>query len=163
MIYLKKRNNLLNLCILLIVLFALFCLDNTKLKKYIGYQKVKSYVLIDYNLYPLTEKFFGKGIFNFYNLDINVSNEIIDEIQMGEYTLVYQSNDKLYSTFLGSVSKINKKEDCYDVYISLRDCSIILCNLKEVEVFLYQKIEANTLIASLEKCEVGYYYFYKKI
>ena len=140
----------------------LICFENTKLKKYIGYQKVKSYILVDYNLYPLAEKVFGKGIFHFYDLEVKVNNDVIYEEKIGTLTKVYQTNEKLYATYLGSVTKIDKKEEYYDVSINLASGTIVIKGLVSVDVFLYQKIEANTIIGTLNSCEVGYYYYYEK-
>jgi hypothetical protein len=157
-----KRNNLLNLCILFLTLFTLFLFDKTKLNKYIGYQKVKEYILIDYNFNPLVSKVFGKGIYSFYNSEVMVNNTILKEYFINDYYIVYQSEEILYSTYVGSVANIVKRDMYYDVYINLGSEELVIYNLCSTNLKLYQKIEANTPIGYLPFDIEGYYYYYQK-
>lgn len=145
------------LCVL-----CLFLLDKTKLNKYIGYKKVKEIIVYDYNFYPIVKKVFGDKIFSLYNGEVSVNNDVIKEERLNDYYLVYQSNYELYSTFIGSVNRIEKNGNYYDVYINLGNSSIVICNLEDTNLRLYQKVEANTVIGYLPFDEVGYYYYYKK-
>ena len=129
MVVFLKRNNLMNLCLLLLVVFSLFLLDYTKLNQFIGYKRVKELVLYDYNFNNLSVKLFGKNIFNFYDFEVNVSNNIIKEIEYEDYSLVYQTEEKLYSTYIGSVYKIDKNKDGYDLYINLLDGKLVIYDL----------------------------------
>lgn len=153
---------MLNLCFLTLVLFALFLLDRTKLNKYIGYNKVKEIILVDYNFHPLAKKVFGSEIYLLYNDEVNVNNNVLNEFLIDDYYLVYQSEKELFSTFVGSVFNINKREDCYDVYINLGSENLIIYNLEFTDLKLYQKIEANMVLGYLPFSEDGYYYYYKK-
>ena len=157
-----KRNNLMNLCLLLLIVFSLFLLDKTKLNKYIGYKKVKQFLIVDYNFYPLANKVFGSVIHGFYQDDISVNNNIISEHFVDGYNLVYQSEELLYSTYVGSVFDINKRNDFYDVYINLGSGQLAIYNLKYTDLDLYQKIEANMIIGYLPYSKEGYYYYYQK-
>lgn len=157
-----KRNNLLNLCLLFLILLTLFLFDKTKLNKYIGYKKVKEFVLVDYNIMPFAKKFFGDNFYDLYNEEINVSNSIIDEIKIDDYILVYVSEQVLYSTYIGSVSNIVKHNDLYDVYLNLSDEKIVFYNLIYTELKLYQKVETNTVLGYLPYSKEGYYYYYQK-
>lgn len=153
---------MLNLCFLTLVLFALFLLDRTKLNKYIGYNKVKEIILVDYNFHPLAKKVFGSEIYLLYNDEVNVNNNVLNEFLIDDYYLVYQSEKELFSTFVGSVFNINKREDCYDLYINLGSENLIIYNLEFTDLKLYQKIEANMVLGYLPFSEDGYYYYYKK-
>ena len=101
-----KRNNLRNLFSLLLVVLALYLLDNTRLNKYIGYQKVKEEISKDINIFGLAESFFGNEMFTFYNTTPKVSSSVSYEEKYGNGYIVYQTDERLYSTFLGTVIKI---------------------------------------------------------
>ena len=158
MVIYLKRNNLRNLFCLLLGVLSLYLLDNTKLNKYIGYDKVKEYIKKDIDVFALGKGFFGDKILNLYNADISVSNSVIKEEKIGNLTVVYQSDNYLYSTYIGSVIKIDKNKDSYSIIISKTGGKILISNLKEVYVSLYQKIEADTLLALIDG-----YYFYEEI
>ena len=150
-----KRNNLRNLFSLLLVVLSLYLLDNTKLNKYIGYEKVKEYIKSDINVFGIAKGFFGDKLFSFYNLSSQVSSTVIKEVKYNDGYLVYQSDNYLYSTFVGSVIKISKEDDLYSVVISKGNGKILLSNIVRLEVVLYQKIEADTLIGMID----GFYYY----
>ena len=150
-----KRNNLRNLFSLLLVVLALYLLDNTRLNKYIGYEKVKEEIKKDINIFGLAKGFFGDELLNFYNTTPVVSTSVISEEKYGDGYIVYQSDERLYSTFLGTVINIENNNDLYTVVISKIDGNILVSNLKMINVKLYQKIEADTLIGIID----GYYYY----
>jgi hypothetical protein len=144
-------------------MFSLFCLDYTKLNKYIGYKKIKSYVIKDVNYFSLVKNFIGDGVMYFYDNEVVVNNDILKEISVDGGYYIYQSSSILYSTMIGSVSEIKKGEEYYTVFVNTLDGRVMLFGLEEVYVSLYQKIEANTMIGSLYYSKDGYYYFYKKV
>ena len=74
-----KRNNFRNLFSLLLVVLALYLLDNTKLNKYIGYEKVKEYINEDIDVFGVAKGFFGEKLRLFYNTEHSVSSTIIKE------------------------------------------------------------------------------------
>ena len=152
-----KRNNLRNLFALLLIVLALYLLDNTRLKKYIGYNKAQEEIKKDINIFALAKGFFGNELLTFYNVTPHVSSNVIREEKYGNGYIVYQSNDMLYSMFLGSVIKIENNNGIYTIVISKEDGNILLSNLKMINVKLYQKIEADTLIGIID----GYYYYEK--
>ena len=152
-----KRNNLKNLFSLLLVVLALYLLDNTRLNKYIGYEKVKEEIKKDINIFGLAESFFGDELFSFYNTTPKVSSNVVREEKYGNGYIVYQSGERLYSTFLGTVMKIENSSGMYSVLISKLDGNLLISNLKMINVRLYQKIEADTLIGIID----GYYYYEK--
>ena len=152
-----KRNNLKNLFSLLLVVLALYLLDNTRLNKYIGYGKVKEEIKKDINIFGLAESFFGDELFSFYNTTPKVSSNVVREEKYGDGYIVYQSGERLYSTFLGTVMKIENSSGMYSVLISKLDGNLLISNLKMINVRLYQKIEADTLIGIID----GYYYYEK--
>ena len=152
-----KRNNLRNLFSLLLVVLALYLLDNTRLNKYIGYQKVKEEISKDINIFGLAESFFGNEMFTFYNTTPKVSSSVSYEEKYGNGYIVYQTDERLYSTFLGTVIKIENSGGMYSVLISKLDGNLLISNLKMINVRLYQKIEADTLIGIIN----GYYYYEK--
>ena len=150
-----KRHNLRNLFILLMITLALFLLDDTKLKRYIGYEKVKEYIKEDINVFGVAKGFFGNKIFDFYVLDSPVNSTVIKENKYGKGYLVYQEDDTLYSSFVGSVVNVEKVDDLYNVTISKTSGNITIFYLTEVSVNIYQKIELNTVIGKID----GYYYY----
>ena len=152
-----KRNNLKNLFSLLLVVLALYLLDNTRLNKYIGYEKVKEEIKKDINIFALAESFFGDELFSFYDTTPKVSSIVVREEKYGDGYIVYQSDERLYSTFLGTVIKIENSSGMYSVLISKLDGNLLIRNLKMINVRLYQKIEADTLIGIID----GYYYYEK--
>lgn len=152
-----KRNNLKNLFSLLLVVLALYLLDNTRLNKYIGYEKVKEEITKDINIFGLAKSFFGDEMFSFYNTTPKVSSIIVREEKYGDGYIVYQSDEHLYSTFLGTVIKIENSSGVYSVLVSKLDGNLLISNLKMINVRLYQKIEADTLIGIID----GYYYYEK--
>ena len=99
-------------------MLSLYLLDNTKIKKLIGYEKVKEYIKTDINIFALGKGFFGDGVFEFYNLESAVSQTVYETVKIGDITVVYQTENELYSTFIGSVVKIIKYDDSYSVIIS---------------------------------------------
>ena len=141
-------------CLLLIVL-SLYLLDNTRLKKYIGYEKVKEYIKTDINIFGLAKGFFGDNLFRLYNQSANVSSTITSKEKYQNGYIVFQTDNNLYSTFIGSVINIEKHDNYYTVTISRSDGNIILSNILHLNVKLYQKIEADTLIGIID----GYYYY----
>ena len=150
-----KRNNLRNLFSLLLVVLALYLLDNTRLNKYIGYNKVQEEIKKDINVFALAKGFFGDKLLNFYNTTSSVSTSIISEEKFGNGYVVYQSDERLFATFLGTVINIKNNDGLYTVVISKLDGNIMVSNLKNINVKLYQKIEADTLIGIID----GYYYY----
>ena len=150
-----KRNNLRNLFSLLLVVLALYLLDNTRLNKYIGYEKVKEEIKKDINIFGLAKGFFGDKFLNFYNTTPMVSTSVISEEEYGNGFIVFQSDEWLYSTYLGTVINIENNDGLYTIVISKIDGNILISNLKMINVKLYQKIEADTLIGIID----GYYYY----
>ena len=144
-------------CLLLVVL-SLYLLDNTKLNRYIGYKKVKEYIKTDINVFALGKGFFGDKLFDFYNAEQSVSSTVIKVEVIGNKTIIYQSDNHLYSTFIGSVMSIKKYDDSYSILVGMTDKNILISNLKEVYVKLYQKIEADTLIGMIDE-----WYYYEEI
>ena len=152
-----KKNNLRNLFALLLTVLALYLLDNTRLNKYIGYEKVQESIKKDINIFGLAKGFFGDGLLSFYNGTSSVSSNVIKEEKYGNGYLVYQTDEMLYSSVLGTVVSIENKNGLYTVVISKVDGNILFSNLKMVNVKLYQKIEMDTLIGIVD----GYYYYEK--
>ena len=142
---------------LLLVVLSLYLLDNSHLKKYIGYEKVKEYISKDINVFGLGKGFFGDDIFMFYNTEATVNSNIIKEVEYHDGYLVYLSNDLLYSTFIGSVLKVEKYNGLYTIVIATTETNIMISNIKILEVSLYQKIEVDTLIGIVD----GFYYYEK--
>ncbi len=153
-----KRNNLRNLFSLLLVVLSLYLLDNTKLNKYVGYEKVKEYIKTDINIFGIAKGFFGDKIYSFYNLTTNVSTTIIKKEKYGDGYLVYQNDNYLYSTYVGSVIKIVKEGDYYSIVISKENEKILYKKIVDINVSLYQKIEADTLIGTFIE-----FYYYEEI
>ena len=150
-----KRNNLRNLFSLLLVVLALYLLDNTRLNKYIGYEKVKEEIKKDVNIFGLAKGFFGDKLLDFYNTTPTVSTSIINEEKYGDGYIVFQSDERLYSTCLGTVINIKNNDGIYTVVISKIVGKLLISNLKVINVKLYQKIESDTLIGIID----GYYYY----
>lgn len=150
-----KRNNLRNLFSLLLVVLALYLLDNTKLNKYIGYEKVKEYIKEDIDVFGVAKGFFGERLKLFYNTEQSVSSTVIKEEEYGKGYRVYLSDDLLYSSFIGSVIKVSKENNYYSIVISKSNGNILISNLIDVKVSLYEKIEADTLIGVID----GFYYY----
>lgn len=142
---------------LLLITLSLYLLDDTKLKKVIGYEKVKVYMKNEINIFGIAKGFFGNRMFDFYNLDIPVVNEVNYIEKYGDGFIVFQENDVLYSTYIGSVICIEKNGDLYNVIIAKSNGTIKYYNLKEIMVSLYQKIELNTAIAYIDR-----YYYYEE-
>ena len=84
-----KRKNGRNLFSLLLVVLALYLLDNTRLNKYIGYNKVKEYMKEDINVFGAAKGFFGNSLLNFYNLESKVSSTVIGEEKYKNGYIVY--------------------------------------------------------------------------
>ena len=150
-----KRNNFRNLFSLLLVVLALYLLDNTKLNKYIGYEKVKEYIKEDIDVFGVAKGFFGERLKLFYNTEQSVSSTVIKEEKYGYGYRVYLSDDFLYSSFIGSVIKVSKEGNYYSIVISKSNGKILISNLIDVKVSLYEKIEADTLIGVID----GFYYY----
>lgn len=150
-----KRKNLRNLFCLLLVVLALYLLDNTRLSKYIGYEKVQENIKKEINVFGIAEGFFGNKMFLFYNTDTSVSNTIISEEESGNGYIVFVEENYLYSTFLGTVTSIKKEGKFYSVVISKVSGNVLYSNLNSVCVKLYEKIEVDTLIGSID----GFYYY----
>jgi hypothetical protein len=141
-----KRNNFRNLFSLLLVVLALYLLDNTKLNKYIGYEKVKEYIKEDIDVFGVAKGFFGERLKLFYNTEQSVSSTVIKEEKYGKGYRVYLSDDLLYSSYIGTVIKISREDNYYSIVISKSNGKILISNLIDVKVSLYDKIEADTLI-----------------
>ena len=62
-------NNGRNLMMLLLVVLALYLLDNSRLKKYIGYEKVKEYISKDMDVFGTAKGLFGDNITSLYILE----------------------------------------------------------------------------------------------
>jgi hypothetical protein len=150
-----KRNNFRNLFLLLLVVLALYLLDNTKLNKYIGYERVKDYIKEDIDVFGVAKGFFGEKIKLFYNTEQSVSSNVIKEEEYGDGYRIYLSDDFLYSSFIGSVIKVSKEDNYYSIVISKSNGKILISNLIDVKVSLYEKIEADTLIGIID----GFYYY----
>ncbi len=150
-----KRNNFRNLFSLLLVVLALYLLDNTKLNKYIGYEKVKEYINEDIDVFGVAKGFFGEKLRLFYNTEQSVSSTIIKEEKYGDGYKVYLSDDFLYSSYIGTVIKISKEDNYYSIIISKSNGKILISNLIDVKVSLYEKIEADTLLGVID----GFYYY----
>ena len=150
-----KRNNFRNLFSLLLVVLALYLLDNTKLNKYIGYEKVKEYIKEDIDVFGVAKGFFGERLKLFYNTDQSVSSTVIKEEKYGKGYRVYLSDDLLYSSYIGTVIKISREDNYYSIVISKSNGKILISNLIDVKVSLYDKIEADTLLGIIN----GFYYY----
>lgn len=144
-------------------MFTLFCLDYTKLNKYVGYKKIRSYVVKDVNYFSMAKNFFGNSLMYFYDSEVSVSNNVLKEVSVDGGYYIYQSSPVLYSTVIGVVSDIKKGDEYYTIYINTLDGVLMLFGFDEIFVSMYQKIEADTVIGSLYYSKDGYYYFYKKI
>ena len=150
-----KRNNFRNLFSLLLVVLALYLLDNTKLNKYIGYEKVKEYIKEDIDVFGVAKGFFGERLKLFYNTEQSVSSLVIKEEKYGKGYRVYLSDDLLYSSYIGTVIKISREDKYYSIVISKSNGKILISNLIDVKVSLYEKIEADTLLGIID----GFYYY----
>jgi hypothetical protein len=150
-----KRNNFKNLFSLLLVVLALYLLDNTKLNKYIGYEKVKEYIKEDIDVFGVAKGFFGERLKLFYNTEQSVSSTVIKEEKYGKGYRVYLSDDLLYSSYIGTVIKISREDNYYSIVISKSNGKILISNLIDVKVSLYEKIEADTLLGIID----GFYYY----
>lgn len=150
-----KRNNFRNLFSLLLVVLALYLLDNTKLNKYIGYEKVKEYIKEDIDVFGVAKGFFGERLKLFYNTEQSVSSLVIKEEKYGKGYRVYLSDDLLYSSYIGTVIKISREDNYYSIVISKSNGNILISNLIDVKVSLYEKIEADTLLGIIN----GFYYY----
>ena len=150
-----KRNNFRNLFSLLLVVLALYLLDNTKLNKYIGYEKVKEYIKEDIDVFGVAKGFFGERLKLFYNTEQSVSSTVIKEEKYGKGYRVYLSDDLLYSSYIGTVIKISREDNYYSIVISKSNGKILISNLIDVKVSLYEKIEADTLLGIID----GFYYY----
>ena len=150
-----KRNNFRNLFSLLLVVLALYLLDNTKLNKYIGYEKVKEYIKEDIDVFGVAKGFFGERLKLFYNTEQSVSSTVIKEEKYRKGYRVYLSDDLLYSSYIGTVIKISREYNYYSIVISKSNGKILISNLIDVKVSLYEKIEADTLIGVID----GFYYY----
>jgi hypothetical protein len=150
-----KRNNFRNLFSLLLVVLALYLLDNTKLNKYIGYEKVKEYIKEDIDVFGVAKGFFGERLKLFYNTEQSVSSTVIKEEKYGKGYRVYLSDDLLYSSYIGTVIKICRDDNYYSIVISKSNGKILISNLIDVKVSLYEKIEADTLLGIID----GFYYY----
>jgi hypothetical protein len=150
-----KRNNFKNLFSLLLVVLALYLLDNTKLNKYIGYEKVKEYIKEDIDVFGVAKGFFGEKLKLFYNTEQSVSSTVIKEEKYGKGYRVYLSDDLLYSSYIGTVIKISREDNYYSIVISKSNGKILISNLIDVKVSLYEKIEADTLLGIIN----GFYYY----
>lgn len=150
-----KRNNFRNLFSLLLVVLALYLLDNTKLNKYIGYEKVKEYIKEDIDVFGVAKGFFGERLKLFYNTEQSVSSTVIKEEKYGKGYRVYLSDDLLYSSYIGTVIKISRDDNYYSIVISKSNGKILISNLIDVKVSLYEKIEADTLLGIID----GFYYY----
>lgn len=150
-----KRNNFRNLFSLLLVVLALYLLDNTKLHKYIGYEKVKEYIKEDIDVFGVAKGFFGERLKLFYNTEQSVSSTVIKEEKCGKGYRVYLSDDLLYSSYIGTVIKISREDNYYSIVISKSNGKILISNLIDVKVSLYEKIEADTLLGIID----GFYYY----
>ena len=150
-----KRNNFRNLFSLLLVVLALYLLDNTKLNKYIGYEKVKEYIKEDIDVFGVAKGFFGERLKLFYNTEQSVSSTVIKEEKYGKGHRVYLSDDLLYSSYIGTVIKISREDKYYSIVISKSNGKILISNLIDVKVSLYEKIEADTLLGIID----GFYYY----
>ena len=152
------RKNGRNMISLLLIVLALYLLDNTKLKKYIGYHKVKEYIKEDMDIFSTAKGLFGKEILSFYNLDSSVSTPIISKEKYLNGYLVYQYDNHLYSEFVGSVIEIDYTNNVYSIVISGLSGNVLISNIKDLNVKLYQKIEAGTLVGMIDQ-----YYYYEEI
>ena len=150
-----KRNNFRNLFSLLLVVLALYLLDNTKLNKYIGYEKVKEYIKEDIDVFGVAKGFFGERLKLFYNTEQSVSSTVIKEEKYGKGYRVYLSDDLLYSSYIGTVIKISREDNYYSIVISKSNGNILISNLIDVKVSLYEQIEADTLLGIID----GFYYY----
>ena len=150
-----KRNNFRNLFSLLLVVLALYLLDNTKLNKYIGYEKVKEYIKEDIDVFGVAKGFFGERLKLFYNTEQSVSSTVIKEEKYRKGYRVYLSDDLLYSSYIGTVIKISREYNYYSIVISKSNGKILISNLIDVKVSLYEKIEADTLLGIID----GFYYY----
>lgn len=106
--------------------------------------------------------FFGDLLFSFYDSEIIVSNDVIEEVSVGDKKKIYLSSNQLYSNVIGYVFDINFNENKYDIKINSVDKMIIYSELSSSNLVLYQKIEANTLIGELSTDSKGYYYIYEE-
>lgn len=103
---------------------------------------------------------------------INVEEEIID-VSVNDYKLEeidnkYKYNlnyNKVYSNCLGSVIKINKNNELYEVYILDENNNIfIFQDLKEIKVKMYEIVKKNEVIGVAnenDNNEFPYYYYLK--
>ena len=152
------RKNGRNLFVLLVAVFALYLLDNSRIKKYIGYEKVKEYISKDMDVFGTAKGLFGESILSFYNLDSPTNTTIIKQEPYGNGYMVFQLENQLYSTFIGTVVKIDFNSEKYSIVISGLKGNVLIANISELNVGLYHKIEAGTLIGIIDGC-----YYYEEI
>ena len=152
------RKNGRNLVSLLLVVLALYLLDNTKLNKYIGYEKVKEYIKEDMDIFGTANGLFGKKILMFYDSDSFVFTPIISKEKYGNGYIIYQYDNYLYSPYVGSVIDIDYINKSYSITISNLNGKVLISNIKHLFVKLYQKIESGTLIGLIDE-----YYYYEEI
>ena len=145
-ITLKKRNDLKNFFILILLVILSLFLEKTPFDRYVGYHKIKEYVMIEYNIFPLAKEFFGDKLFYFYNNAGRVSSNILKEEEYGDGYIVYITDTIVYSNIIGSVISITKDNDNYVLIISGVNNEFKFSGIKEINVSLYQKVEVDTIL-----------------
>ena len=149
------RKNGRNLMGLLLIVLALYLLDNSRLKKYIGYEKVKEYISKDMDVFGLAKGLFGDDIISFYKVDSEVSSTITSTKKHGNGMIVFQLEDYLYSPVFGSVVNIKYQDNYYSITISTLKGNILISNIISLNLSLYQKIDVGTFIGMVD----GFYYY----
>lgn len=142
---------------MLFVILSIF-LEKTPVNKYVGYHKIKEYVKIEYNVFPLAKEFFGDNIFYFYNSVGSVSSNILKEEEYGQGYIVYITDTVVYSNIVGSVISITKENDNYVLIISGVNNEFIFSGITKINVTMYQKIEVDTILGYTTKNT----YYYEK-
>lgn len=155
MVIIIKRHNIRNLFCLLLAVLALYLMDNTKLKKYIGFEKVQENIKKDINIFGLAEGLFGNKIYTLYNTELTTNNNIIKEFKIGNGCYIYIEENVLYSTFLATVINVEKNDSYYTVTLSKPNGNIKISRLIECDLNVYQKVEVNTILGIVD----GFYYY----
>ena len=151
---LKKRNDLKNLFVLILVVILSIILEKTPVKKYVGYHKIKEYIHIEYNFFPLAKDFFGDKLFYFYQTTNKVSSNVLKEENCNDGYMVYLSDEVIYSNIIGSVISVDERNNM--VMVAGVNHEYIFGGINLINVSLYQKVEIGTVLGYTETS--SYYY-----
>jgi len=163
------KKNLINkfvykLFFLTFILLLTVVLDRISI---INLEYIKMHMSENFNFVKITKTVNGTlNIFDLGDDVINVSlNDSFSTILDENKYLYKQKSNNVYSTYLGSIVKINKINDKYQVEIlDENNKLIIISDLQEVKVKMYQIVKINDLIGVASEInnnlnsEYKYYY-----